>query len=335
MPKASACGFVLYHRQGEGTLYLTLRNALHGDIGLPKGHAEPGEDPLETALRECEEETGIRREFLAVRRHFRRRIRYPAGGGEKEVTYFLAETPRIRIHLSEEHSAFLWSGLGETVSAIRHENLRGIVRDAATWLKDPALRGGLSPAQARALLERHAGPEAPVLAHTTEVAGMARKMAEAWGGLDADFVEAAAWVHDVGRARTHGSRHPLEGFRLLVEGGHPGYAPSCLSHFTKGATYEQLAGDDRADPDLVREMFEACDLDTFPVEERLISLADSLAVGARRGTLEERRRDLERRYGPSTLITRNYEISRRLLAEVEARIGLPLYPLLRIPAAGA
>lgn len=37
-----------------------------GQVSLPGGKAEPGEDAVQTALRECEEEIGVRREEITV-----------------------------------------------------------------------------------------------------------------------------------------------------------------------------------------------------------------------------------------------------------------------------
>ena len=151
---------------------------------------------------------------------------------------------------------------------------------------------------------------------------MARSLAEAWGGLDPEYVEAAAWLHDIGRARTHGVRHPIEGFRLVVEAGHPGYAPPCLSHYCKGQPPEGLG----VEPALVEEMRAACDLDTFDTDEQLIALADFLAAGTERVPLEERHRDLVRRYGASAFFDRNLAICRVLKRDFESRTGRPLYP---------
>jgi len=310
-----ASGFVLFRRETPFR-YLTLRNARHGDVGLPKGHLEPGEGEIEGAIRETEEETGI----TAVRPNdwFRRKILYRSGGGTKEVTYFAGETSAREVRLSKEHDLAEWRDLDGTLAAIRHGNLRAVVRDAAIFLKDPILRRGLSPREAKALLASRVAEN--VVAHTAEVAAMARLIGE--GSGNPDYVEAAAWLHDIGRAVTHDDRHPLEGFRLVVALGHPGYAPPCLSHYTKG------------DPDpkgpRYREMSEACDLETFDEAERAIALADALAAGPRRVTLEERYEDLARRYGPSPFLERNLAICRRLKADFEAQTGKDLYALLAI-----
>ena len=324
MPGIHAAGFVLYRREGGQIHYLALRNAGHGDVGLPKGKRDGSEDAVTTALRETAEETGIGPRQLERNPWFERAVTYPVRAGVKEVTYLLARTDATEVALSAEHDRFDWLDLDEALAAVRHENLRGVLRDAATFLKDPILRRGLAPAAARALLESRVA--ASVAAHTAQVAGMARAMATALGEVDADYVEAAAWLHDIGRARTHGQRHPLEGFRLVVEEGWPGYAPPCLSHYGRGAPRGSLG----ADADLLREMWEACDLDTFEVEERLVALADFMAVGDRRVPLEERHADLSRRYGESEFFDRSLDTCRRLKAEFEARTGRDLYEVILI-----
>jgi 8-oxo-dGTP pyrophosphatase MutT (NUDIX family) len=312
-----AAGFVLYRRAAAGLEYLLLRNAGHGDIGLPKGHRSGAEDDLATALRETEEETGLRPD---PNPWFRRAVRYEVKGKLKEVIYFAAETGPGKVRLSREHDEFSWLGLADALERVRHETLRVLLREAAVFLKDPALRTGLSPAGARALLVDRAGAGAPVVAHTTEVAAMARALADAWDGIDADYVEAAAWVHDVGRSVSNDTRHTIEGFRLLVDAGHPGYAPPCLSHYTKGRPHDECG-------ELADEMWRLCDLETFSVEEQLVALADFMAAGPRRVTLEERHADLVARYGASRFLDHSLECARGIRDEFEERTGRRVYQL--------
>lgn len=315
---------MVYRWDGGGVLYLALRNARHGGVGLPKGHARSGEAELATALRETEEETGLSAADLDVNPFFRRRIRYRVKARAKDVVYLLARARRAEVRLSPEHSEYAWLRFDALEEAVGHENLRRVVRDAATFVKDPALRRGLDPRAARAWLEAKVGGGAPVVAHSEVVAGLARAVAEAWGGVDPDYVEACAWVHDAGRARTHGPRHPVEGFRMLVEAGLPGYAPSCISHFTKGVPFEELSRDPGLDPALLREMWEACDLSTFPREEKAVALADAMAIGARRATIEERYADLAARYGDSETVRRNLRVSLALREAFEKDTGRTL-----------
>lgn len=52
-----SCGVIPVKDEGEGWLFLLLRSYRYWDF--PKGGQELDESPLETALRELEEETGI------------------------------------------------------------------------------------------------------------------------------------------------------------------------------------------------------------------------------------------------------------------------------------
>ena len=325
-----ASGFVLFRREGARLLYLTLTSARHGTVGVPKGKVDEGEDLLETAYRETEEECGLGKHVLHVSPFFRRSIRYEIKEGPKEAFYYLAETSQAQVRLSGEHSSAAWDDFGAASARIVHTDLRDVLRDAAAFLRDPALRGGFDPAQARTLLEERMGAGHPVLEHSRCVAEIARTLAEAWGGLDTDAVEAMAWVHDIGRSRTHGARHPIEGFRLVVEAGHAGYAPACITHATKGAGVEELRGDRDADAALIAEMAGALQLEALCDGERWIALADFLAIGAGRGTIDARLADLERRYGPADFIRRNAARAEGLRAVFEEATGRRVYDLLGI-----
>lgn len=80
---------------------------------LPKGHADPGETLTETALRETEEETGIKRKKLTLETEFEFALEYDVekkkrGSYRKRTTYFLAwiDSP-VDIKLTE-HIGFKW-----------------------------------------------------------------------------------------------------------------------------------------------------------------------------------------------------------------------------------
>ena len=54
-----AAGVLLRRQAASGDRWLLLKSTKHGEWGFPKGHQDPGETTLQTALRECVEETGI------------------------------------------------------------------------------------------------------------------------------------------------------------------------------------------------------------------------------------------------------------------------------------
>jgi len=317
MAEIRAAGVVLFRRDTGGWLYLMLTNRRHGGVGTPKGHLEPGEEEVPGAIRETCEETGI---VVEPNTWFTRRIRYPVKKGLKEVVYFAAETDHETVSLSKEHSRAEWLDLRDALAAIQHGNLREVLNDAAVFLKDPLLRRDLSPADARTLCEERL--EKKIVAHTAQVAAMARALAEAESDVDPDYVEACAWLHDIGRSVDH-PRHPLEGFLLLAREGLGGYAPPTISHYTRGRTH------DRCGP-MRDELWRCCDLTSFPVEEQSVALADFLAAEDRRVTLEQRHADLSARYGASEFIDESLEICRALKACWETRTGKELYDRLGI-----
>lgn len=106
-----AAGILLISRNPHQ--FLLMRHRDRWD--LPKGHCEPDETFLETALRETEEETGIFAEMIEIDPEFIFEVEYPVrykrfGGQEflKRVRYFLghlASQPPLRI---TEHDSAEW-----------------------------------------------------------------------------------------------------------------------------------------------------------------------------------------------------------------------------------
>ncbi|MFN3191555.1 MAG: bis(5'-nucleosyl)-tetraphosphatase [Aureliella sp.] len=105
-----AAGMVIF-TETDPRQFLLMQHRDRWD--LPKGHAEPGESLLETALRETEEETGINLDCIRVDEAFRfvleyfvehsKRGRYP-----KRVTYFLAFVAEPCEVTLTEHIGYEW-----------------------------------------------------------------------------------------------------------------------------------------------------------------------------------------------------------------------------------
>ena len=93
-------------------------------------------------------------------------------------------------------------------------------------------------------------------------------------------------------------------------------APTCVSHYAKGRTFEEL-------PE--KKLWRTCDLSTFEPHERIIALADFMAVRDKLGTIKQRHADLVKRYGESRFLDRNLEIAKGLKREFEERTGKKLY----------
>jgi len=111
-PPVRAGGVVIL-RPGCPTEVLLMEH--HDRLDFPKGHLEEGESILEGALRELEEETGIRPTAIRLLDGFRHVMRYtvpdrkkPGKLAAKEVYYFAAWLDRDQPIVSTEHSGHRW-----------------------------------------------------------------------------------------------------------------------------------------------------------------------------------------------------------------------------------
>ena len=139
-------------------------------------------------------------------------------------------------------------------------------------------------------------------AHVQGVAARARSLAPVLGA-DADLVEAAAWLHDIGYApglATTGL-HALDGARYLRDAQH---ADPMLCRLVAHHSYAIVEAGERGLADVLGREFEpapyllssvltCCDMTTSPYGE-LISVETRLA-------------EIHQRYGPGHLVSRSIQ----------------------------
>lgn len=108
--KVLSSGVIPVRRDDGDWLYLMLRAYQYWDF--PKGHTEAGETPLQAALREVEEETGLRDLDFRWGYDFYETGPYAQG---KVARYYLAETRQSTVVLGispelgrPEHHEFRW-----------------------------------------------------------------------------------------------------------------------------------------------------------------------------------------------------------------------------------
>jgi bis(5'-nucleosidyl)-tetraphosphatase len=339
LPQSRAAGFVLTRDDPTGEpRYLLLVNQRDGMPGFPKGHRDGGEHDLETALRETREETGLT--DVDVVPGFRDEIAYRVrkGGGFrwKTVVYFRARLRTGEVALSHEHTAFDWLPLEDALARLTFPSLRDVLVRAAIHGKDPAVARltppDLAAADAHLVSLPHA--DAALVAHLRGGARHARAFADALAAAGVHVhPEAAATgtlLHDVGRALGRHEDHQLAGVAHLASTPFAPWAWACVSHFTKGASREDLlaAGLPAAQVDA----FEAAtDVTRFTWEERCAALADSCMKGATPAPPAERFADLRRRYvGAERLIAlqeARTDVVRREMQDVLGRDPLALVGL--------
>jgi mutator protein MutT len=127
----SAGGVVV---RGEQALVIVpRRRAANGArvLGLPKGHIDPGETPLQAAVREVREETGVEAELVRELGEVRYWYRRDGRSVPKSVVFYLL---RYRSGDTEDHDDEVedvrWMALAEACTALTYEGEREMARCA-------------------------------------------------------------------------------------------------------------------------------------------------------------------------------------------------------------
>ncbi|MEW5943937.1 MAG: bis(5'-nucleosyl)-tetraphosphatase [Pseudomonadota bacterium] len=140
MPQTAqySAGVVVVRRRGDDWRYLLLRAYRNWDF--PKGLVEAGETPLEAAIREVREETGLVDLRFGWGEDYRETAPYGKG---KVARYYLAESGagEARLPVSPElgrpeHHEFRWAGY-EEARRILPQRLQPVLEWAHTWLDEP------------------------------------------------------------------------------------------------------------------------------------------------------------------------------------------------------
>ena len=129
-----SCGAVVFRKEGRRVLFLVVKNKKGRNWGFPKGHMELGETEVQTALREIEEETGLK---VTVQQGFRAVSRYTLWNkASKQVVFFLAQSETGDVTVQEEEiERAKWLPYPAAMNLFRFENDRRVLKNAAGWLK--------------------------------------------------------------------------------------------------------------------------------------------------------------------------------------------------------
>ncbi|MCL2647832.1 MAG: bis(5'-nucleosyl)-tetraphosphatase [Phycisphaerales bacterium] len=126
-----SAGFILFRMTAGGPVFLLLDYGRHWDY--PKGHLEKGETAWLAAVRELQEETGIRQVDRVGK--FQQQMHYSfyspkKGRISKTVTYFLGKTRQETVVISDEHFGHAWLGYEDAMERLTYDNAREILRAA-------------------------------------------------------------------------------------------------------------------------------------------------------------------------------------------------------------
>jgi 8-oxo-dGTP pyrophosphatase MutT (NUDIX family) len=143
MLKEQSAGIVIFRKEGGTKYYLLLNYGSNSRRKKPfwdfsKGHIEKGEDEVTAALREAEEETGLK--DIKILEGFKEKIRYffVLNGNKisKTVVFFTGETREDKVKISFEHAGFKWLPHKEAVAVLTFRNPKNILKKAEGFIKN-------------------------------------------------------------------------------------------------------------------------------------------------------------------------------------------------------
>ena len=154
MAREISAGIIIFRRTREGLKFLLLYHG-HNYWNFPKGKIESEERSLQTALREVEEETGIKPEDLRMRRHFKEYERFTFFRRKekvfKVVIFYLAETRKPQIVVSREHDGYAWFRYSEAMRLLaRYKDSQIILKKAYEHMRQEQKRRSTQPQQGEA-----------------------------------------------------------------------------------------------------------------------------------------------------------------------------------------
>ncbi|WP_413574921.1 NUDIX domain-containing protein [Bdellovibrio sp. HCB290] len=134
-PRTLSAGIVPYKNTEQGVRFLILRSFNYWDF--PKGEVEPGEDPLEAAIREMQEESGlVNPQFVHGKNHYDTE---PYSKG-KVARYFLAQ-------ISADQKVVM--GISKVLGVPEHQEYRWASAEECEYLFGPRLTRVLGWAKAK------------------------------------------------------------------------------------------------------------------------------------------------------------------------------------------
>ncbi|KAF4528347.1 hypothetical protein B566_EDAN006602 [Ephemera danica] len=131
-----AAGFVIYRKIANQVEFLLLKASYPPyHWSPPKGHVDPGENDMETALRETQEEAGFTKDHLNIM-SFTKTLQYNVRDCCKSSIYWLAElrNPDTPLVLSKEHTEFVWLPLEQACARAGFQDFNAMLVECQTFI---------------------------------------------------------------------------------------------------------------------------------------------------------------------------------------------------------
>lgn len=136
---AKSYGVIPIFKDGEECKILIVQNSKGGHWGLPKGTPENNEEPMQTAIRELQEETGIREGEIKIQESpvFLEQYSFEQNDVvyDKTNTYYIGfvEIMTVGEDLDEINVAE-WVSIKEAKEKLTHEGIIKVVQELETYL---------------------------------------------------------------------------------------------------------------------------------------------------------------------------------------------------------
>ncbi|KAK0168529.1 hypothetical protein PV327_002316 [Microctonus hyperodae] len=137
-----ACGFVIFRRFKGPIEYLLLQTSYGQHHWTPpKGHVDEGENDMQTAIRETEEESGLKQDDLKIYHDVKQELNYNVNNEPKTVIYWLAELIKEDrdAKLSDEHQDFAWLTLDNACKYANYRDLQQALTKFNNYIKENLL----------------------------------------------------------------------------------------------------------------------------------------------------------------------------------------------------
>ena len=133
MIKEKSCGAVVYKKVKNQYLFL-VEHMAGGHFSLPKGHVEPGETEIQTAIREVKEETNL---DIMIVSPFRNVVSYsPYQDCIKDVVFFLGEAVSDDIVVQEEEvRETMWLEYYKAFNTLTYQADKETIQKARRYLE--------------------------------------------------------------------------------------------------------------------------------------------------------------------------------------------------------
>ena len=138
MKTEKSCGVIVFRKGKKNKEFLVIKHSplVGGHWDFPKGHMEEGETEQETALRDVEEEAGLRVKLIEG---FREEIRYvdTINNVNKVVVFFVGDAVNSEaICDGKEVVELCWLEYAPAQEKLTYENAKDILKKAELFLNE-------------------------------------------------------------------------------------------------------------------------------------------------------------------------------------------------------